>query len=128
LVDRDARERGSTGTSEQQPGHSDDPPGRLGSGDVDSSLHGGPLLVVDLEVVHAQALHLELLGLQPPDDRTPDRQAPDRQGADGASPDRRRPDRQRANANRAELLHTTAASVRGNEGKSEPVHGRSSFG
>src|SRR6266540_3546438 len=99
----------------------------VGGNDVASGLHGGSLLVVDLELVHAQPLHLELLDLEPPDDRTPDRQTPDRQGADGASPDRRRPDRERADANRAELLRATAEPGGPEEWELEPVHGRSSF-
>ena len=81
----------------------------VGGNDVASGLHGGSLLVVDLELVHMQPLHLKLLDLEPPDNRTPDRQTPDRQGADGASPDRRRPNRKRADANRAELLQATTA-------------------
>jgi hypothetical protein len=80
-----------------------------GGNDVASGLHGGSLLVVDLELVHMQPLHLKLLDLEPPDNRTPDRQPPDRQGADGAGPDRRRPNRKRADANRAELLQATTA-------------------
>jgi hypothetical protein len=90
-------------------------------------LHGGPLLVVDLELVHTQALRLNLFDLEPPDDRTPDPQTPDRQGADGASPDRGRPDRKRANANRAELLRATAPPGSPAEWALEPVHGGSSF-
>jgi hypothetical protein len=132
LVDRDARDRGGSGDDKRTISRDTartrwSAPGRRpGSGDVDSGLHGGSVLVVDLEVVHAQALHLKLLDLEPPHDRTPDRQPPDRQGADGAGPDRRRPDRERANADRAELPRATAAPGRGAEWKLEPVHGRSS--
>src|SRR6266540_2669430 len=100
----------------------------VGGNDVASGLHGGSLLVVDLELVHMQPLHLKLLDLEPPDNRTPDRQTPDRQGADGAGPDRRRPNRKRADANRAELLQATTGPWGGPpEWELEPVHGRSSF-
>jgi hypothetical protein len=104
--------------------HAVHPP--LGSGGVASGLHGGSLLVVDLELVYTQPLYLKLLDLEPSDDRTPDRQPPDRQGANSASPDRRRPDRERADANRAELLHARTAWGPP-EWELEPVHARSSF-